>query len=60
MLERRQVTHHFKPERKLEPNNITNLNLCLSFSNYHALRQTGATSEAQPNFLSNKLNLIRR
>ena len=39
MLERRQVTHHFKPERKLEPNNITNLYLCLSFSNYHALRQ---------------------
>ena len=39
LLERRQVTHHFEPERKLEPNNITNLNLYLSFCNYHALRQ---------------------
>ena len=41
----RQFTHHFKPERKLELNNITNSNLYLCFSNYHALRQKRTDSE---------------
>ena len=34
----RPVTHHFKRERKLEPNNITNFNLYLSF--YHPCSAT--------------------